>query len=207
VSDVTLTESWLPITTVLRTLVDAGAVVDANMVERALECGLRRGDITVAQAYAAAKRLQARGRRGPNVLLEVLGRRAPEAPPTGSDLETCLLQLTRRAHLPDPVRQQLLTVDGRIILLDFSWPSCRYALEADGAETHGNRQALWGDLDRQNQIVLGWLLQRFTWEHVYLYPDGVVELMRRTWLFLQTGPTPAQLTHWQGRAGGWRHFG
>jgi very-short-patch-repair endonuclease len=172
------------------------------VVERGLECGLRRGDITVAEAYALAKRLQGRGRRGPGVLLEVVDRRPPGAPPTESDLETCLLQLSRRAGMSEPERQWELRANGRIYRLDFAWPDCRFALEGDGAETHATRRALVGDLRRQNQIVMGWLILRFAWEDVYLDAELTCQVIRDAWLYTLTGPTPSQLASWRSGANG-----
>jgi very-short-patch-repair endonuclease len=166
-------------------------------LERGLECALRRGVATVAAVDATARRLRGAGRRGPPVLLEVLGRRGPGAPPTGSDLETCLLQLTRRAGLPDPERQVELRVGDRTIYIDFGWRPCRLALEADGADTHASAKALVDDLRRQNHIVQGWVLLRFSYDDVHRYANTVCQILRETWLLLQTGPLPLQLARWR----------
>jgi very-short-patch-repair endonuclease len=130
----------------------------------------------------------------------VLNRRPPGAPPTESDLETCLLQLSRRAGVREPERQWELRANGRIYRLDFAWPDSHFAIEGDGADTHTGRHALVQDLRRQNQIVMGWLILRFTWEDIYLYPDVTCRVIREAWLYMLTSPTPSQLANWQ--AGG-----
>jgi hypothetical protein len=67
------------------------------------------------------------------------------------------------------------------------------AVEVDGAETHTTADALGRDLRRQNRIVLGWLMQRYTWEDVALYPDQVIEIIRDVWALLLAGPLPPSL--------------
>jgi very-short-patch-repair endonuclease len=84
-----------------------------------------------------------------------------------------------------------------VIFLDFGWPSCRLALEADGAETHATAKALVEDLRRQNHIVQGWVILRFSWEDVHRFPEQVCQVLRETWLLLQTGPVPRQVAGWR----------
>jgi very-short-patch-repair endonuclease len=184
---VELTARGLRVSTIPKTLAELGAVSDADVVERALESALRTGQTSEAQVDQIARQLQGPGRRGPAIALEVLGRRRPGAPATGSDLETCFLQLTRLAGLPDPLRQFELRVGRSTIRLDFAWPPCRLAVETDGAETHATPEALVADLRRQNQIMFGWFILRFSWDDVHLHPDAVCEVLRRAWLVLQSG--------------------
>jgi len=121
---------------------------------------------------------------------DVLERRPPNAPPTASDAETLFLQLTRVAGLPDPVRQFPLRLGGHPYRLDFAWPKRRLAVEVDGAETHASAGALIRDLRRQNRIVMGWLLQRYTWNDIAFYRDDVVDSLRDAWALLLKGPMP-----------------
>jgi very-short-patch-repair endonuclease len=180
----------MPVTTVLRTLVDLGWVVGPDRLERALESALRRKLVTVAglQHRVVAERGQARV--GPAVLDKVLLRRPPGAPATESDAETLFVQLARRAGLPDPIRQHVVAVGGRVIRLDFAWPAVRFAVEIDGAATHANAEALNHDLRRQNGLALRWHLVRFTWRHVALDAPYVVAALRRHYALLCGGPIP-----------------
>ncbi|HYO38382.1 MAG TPA: DUF559 domain-containing protein [Nocardioidaceae bacterium] len=60
---------------------------------------------------------------------------------------------------------------GRPDLLD---ASLGLVVEADSFEFHGRRRALKRDCERYNALVVrGWLVLRFTWEHVMFEPDEV----------------------------------
>jgi very-short-patch-repair endonuclease len=169
-----------PLTTVGRTLTDLGQLTDDDTLERSMECGLRRGDVGVDELRDRAARA-GRGQTGPAALRRVLDRRPAGAVPTESDAETLFLQVARRAGFPTPDRQYTLLVGGKRIRLDFAWPSIRLAVEIDGAATHANADALGRDLRRQNVLVLGWLVQRFTWEDVARYPADVVDALGKAW--------------------------
>jgi very-short-patch-repair endonuclease len=100
--------------------------------------------------------------------------------------------------MPDPARQFALQVGDRVVYIDFAWPSCRLALEADGAATHATARALIDDLRRQNHIVLqGWVILRVSWEDVHRFPTEVCQMLRETWLLLQTGSIRPQITRWR----------
>jgi len=164
----------LPITTIGQTVLDLGPVVGPDLVERALEDGLRRGAVDVA----GLGRLAEAAPRASKVLRAVLARRPLGAPPTESDAETLFVQLVRRGGLPEPVRQLPVLVRGRPARLDFAWPGPALAAEVDGARYHGD-DALGRDLRRQNALVLaGWHILRFTWLDVARYPYQVVDVLR-----------------------------
>jgi very-short-patch-repair endonuclease len=188
-ADNVTTRDGLPVTTVLQTLLDLATVVDGNVVERAMESAFRL-ELTAPEEVAKVDALRRRGRSGPPLLLDVLSRRPPDAVPTESDAETLFLQLARMAGIDEPVRQYVLVGRGGRIRLDFAWPRVRLAIEIDGAATHAGAEALGRDLRRQNRIVLGWLVLRFTWEDVARYPDQVIEVLREAWAFLIAGPVP-----------------
>jgi hypothetical protein len=65
----------IPVTTVHRTLIDLGVCADADRVELALKCALRRGITTVSRLTRRLQALEGNGRRGPSVLKDVLCRR------------------------------------------------------------------------------------------------------------------------------------
>jgi very-short-patch-repair endonuclease len=174
----------VPVTTPARTLFDLGSVLEANRVERAVECGLRNGFLSVAdlEPYADKKRTQ-----GAKVLRQVLGRRPLGAPPTESDAETAFVQIARMVGLPDPARQVVVILRGRKYRLDFAWREIRLASEIDGAATHGPGQ-LTADLRRQNQILLdGWLILRFSWPMVTYEMHGVGQDLLSAYRLLSLG--------------------
>lgn len=170
-----LTEAGgLAITTIPQTLLDLGTVVGPDLVERALEDGLRRGAVDLASLRTLAQRSP---RPAAGVLKAVLARRPAGAPPTESDAETLFLQLVRRGGLPEPLRQFPVVVRGRRVRLDFAWPGPMRAAEVDGARFHGD-DALGRDLRRQNALMLdGWRLLRFTWLDVARYGDQVIDTL------------------------------
>jgi hypothetical protein len=104
-----------PVTTVHRTLIDLGACADADLVELALECALRRGMTSMPRLTRRLQALEATGRRGPSVVRKVLQRRGWGAPPTESALETRFLQFVRRYSLPPPDRQVPIHDDGGFV--------------------------------------------------------------------------------------------
>jgi len=167
-----------PLTTVRRTLLDLGRVVDAGVVERSLECALRRRLVSIGDVTQMAELARA---RGATVLRGVLGARPEGAPPTESDWETVFVQVVRSMGLPNPRRQFTVILRGRKYRLDFAWPALRLAVEIDGASVHGPG-ALGADLYRQNQILLdGWLVLRFTPYMVGRETRVVMRDLRAAW--------------------------
>ena len=177
----------LRVTSVTRTLVDLGQVVGPEIIERALESGLRKRLVSVdalVEAVAAVPRL-----RGAGALRSVLANRPPGAPPTESDAETLFLQLARRAGMPEPLRQFSVPTSEGAFRLDFAWPLRRVAVEIDGAAAHASREALSRDLRRQNRLLLsmvpaGWAFLRFTWDDVVdpRFASQAVDKLREAWV-------------------------
>ena len=166
-------ERGLAVTTVGRTLLDLGPAVGPDVLEWALEDGLRRQAVDLT----FLRRLAAQNPRCGGVLRAVLARRPAGAPPTESEAETRFVQLVRRAGLPDPARQFPVIARGRPARLDFAWPRRALAAEVDGARFHGD-DALGRDLRRQNSLILaGWCILRFTWWDVSRYGDQVIETL------------------------------
>ncbi len=168
----------IPVTSVPRTLVDLASIASPLIVERSLECALRRRLVT--PAWLRHPGLPPRSRAG-RVLSDILAGRPPDAPPTDSDAETLFLQIARSVGLPPPRRQFRILISGREYRIDFAWPALRLAVEIDGASVHGPRR-LGSDLRRQNHIVLdGWMILRFTWSMVAMEPGGVGGVLTKAW--------------------------
>jgi very-short-patch-repair endonuclease len=155
------TVAAIPVTTVTRTLIDLGAVLDEESVERAIECALRRGLTSPQYMGRRLDALSRLGRPGIGVARRLLRRRQPVV--TGSDLEVRFLQLLRRAGLPEPVGQYCIGP----YRVDSAYPNERRFIELDGVENHAGAAALQRDLERQNWLVgKGWVPLRFTWTDV-----------------------------------------
>jgi very-short-patch-repair endonuclease len=153
-TDVT-TIDGLPVTTLERTLLDLGAVVPLRGVERAFDQAvvLRRLDMR------EIGRVLHEGPKRPGAarLRAVVAREAAGATLTENDLEELMLEIIRRAGLPEPVCQH--PVLG--FTADFAWPAHRLIAEADGG-THdtpsGRRRDARRDVALQNA---GWRVLRF----------------------------------------------
>ena len=74
----------------------------------------------------------------------------------------------------DLVPQVVIDEDGWTGRPDLVDVERRIVVEADSFEFHGRRTALKRDCERYNALVLrGWLVLRFSWEHVMFQPDYV----------------------------------
>jgi len=163
-----------------RTLVDLGAVVDDGVVERALECALRRRLTSVRRLEWRLDALAGRGRPGPRALRRVLARRPGGAPATESDLETRFVQCLRAGGVDEPQRQHRISLPGGgSARLDLAYPAARLFVELDGWASHGSKGSFERDRRRQNQAVLaGWRPLRFTWRDVEGDPARVAVEVR-----------------------------
>jgi very-short-patch-repair endonuclease len=167
----------LLVASVRQTLADMCAVVDLDIVERAVESALRRKlvDELALREFADTWALYRHGTPG---LRQVLRRRRPGEPPTGSDLETQNLQVWRRdRRIPRPERQwPVFDDDGEFVAsADFGFPPRLYVVEDDGLETHGKtKEQQQYDLNRQNRISdAGYDFRRFTHTDVTMRPAYV----------------------------------
>jgi predicted transcriptional regulator of viral defense system len=168
----------IPCTTVARTLLDLTDVVDDRAVERAIERAeqLRRFDLRALERTLA----RAEGRAGTSRLRDLIrsGLRKPTL--TRNELEERFLHLCRGAGLPEPeVNAWIPLSEGGGAEADFFWREQRLAIETDGNETHGTRQAFERDRLRDQQLaVAGFRVVRFTWRQVEDEPDRVAATVR-----------------------------
>ena len=179
----------LPVTSIARTLLDLGQIVDIGALERAFQWALRERHATTAELGDALALMK--GPPGTGALRQLLAVRPEATPPTESDAETLFVQVARRAGLPSPERQfELVTAAGKF-RLDFAWPARALAVEVDGAASHANRQAWARDLRRQNRVLLeleGWTLLRFSWDDVALerFRPATIARLRDAWRLVLT---------------------
>jgi hypothetical protein len=171
----------LRVTGIVRRLVDLGGVVDAAIVEAAMESGLRRDPELLGRLAARLDALGARGRRGAGVLREILAVRHPDAAPTEGMFETLVERLLRRAGIELPVRQYEVWVDGVLVArIDFAWVARRVGLEPVGYWCHSGRQRFQRGVDRANDLSLTkWTIIYVTWEDLILRPDEFVARLEK----------------------------
>jgi very-short-patch-repair endonuclease len=171
-ADAVLTIGGVPCTNGLQTLIDLAAVLDDDTWEQALESVLRRKLATIASLDGRLPELARSRTPGTQRIRRVLDRRGRSAPPTGSLLETLMVQLARRiAGLPAPQRQ-VLVVNRHgdfVAFVDLAWPELGVFIELDGQQ-HKNQPVY--DARRETSVVAatGWLCGRFTWDQVVRLP-------------------------------------
>jgi very-short-patch-repair endonuclease len=160
-------------TSLVQTLLDLAQVCDADVVEQAVESAIRGTDPRRPDVWNKALLLRLRAaalehprRNGSFLFRTVLGRRSDTDRPTGSFPETLLFQALRDVGI-DMVRQPTLRiVDANGYKLDTLFPDLgtvprRLLLEVDGGEAH-NELTRQRDLRRQNKVLRGFALRRYT---------------------------------------------
>jgi very-short-patch-repair endonuclease len=170
------TVDGIPCTTVARTLVDLGDVVNRRAVESAVEQAevLRLFDLR--EVERAIER--AGPRRGTSTLLSVL--EDLDGPTlTASELEEAFLALCREAALPTPEVNAWLTLgDGSAIKVDFLWRRERLVVETDGHPFHRTRQSRERDTRRDVLVRLaGFEPVRFTGRQVVFEKEWVTRTL------------------------------
>jgi very-short-patch-repair endonuclease len=163
----------IPVSTVHRTLIDLGAVVEADIVELALECALRRRMTSLDRLIRRLADASGPGFRGSGVLRLVLERRDPLAPPTESALETKFLQLLRRHRLPIPQRQRVVRDEsGFVARVDFICPKAHLVIEVDSRRHHLSPHDWERDLQRRNRLTAaGKKVMHVTYARIKNDPD------------------------------------
>jgi hypothetical protein len=137
----------------LTTLLDLAALMDELTWEHALESGLRKKLTTVDSIEAVLPEMSRARMPGTTLIRRVLALRPPGAPPTGSLLETLMVQLARDiSGLPPPVRQFVVydEHDEFVAQVDLCWPELGLFIELDGQQhlgqpctTPGGRPPWW----------------------------------------------------------------
>jgi very-short-patch-repair endonuclease len=158
----------IPVTSVMRTLVDLADVVSLDRLRRAIEQAEHR------RWFDLRALPDLRGRRGRGRLRELLTTYLqPEA--TRSELERLFLELCRRARLPMPSTN--VVVAG--LLIDAVWPAQRLVVELDGYTDHGKRTAFEEDRRRDAALQLaGYRVLRFTYRRLVEEPEQVIRALR-----------------------------
>jgi very-short-patch-repair endonuclease len=156
--DVTL-HRGLPVTTPARTLLDLATYdPDRRAVEQALDEGLARRLVSATKLRDAAAR--APGLRGGRVLEELLDPDRARGV-TRSQAEERLLEIIRRAGLPDPERNVRIGP----FTVDFLWRASGLVIEVDSYTWHGTPGAFKRDRRKEAYLATQRMeLIRVTWE-------------------------------------------
>jgi very-short-patch-repair endonuclease len=169
----TTSVAGIPVTTVPRTLLDLGDVLDPKRWHQAAEEADRLGLLDLAALGKVCDR--AKGRRGVarcRALIEA----APAVETTRSPLEDLFASFCREHDLPAAARNVL--VDG--LEVDVLWPRHRVIAELDGFAYHRHRAAFERDRARDARLqAAGYVVIRLTHRRLEEEPVAVAEELRR----------------------------
>jgi hypothetical protein len=149
----------------LQTLVDIAHRISDDEWEQALESVVRMGLASIGAVEDALPELGRARTPGTRRIRRVLLQRPAGAPPTGSWLETVMIQIARLVPLLPPPERQVVVLDrhGQFVAkVDLAWPALGLFIELDGEQHLG--QPVY-DARRETGVVAatGWLCGRFTW--------------------------------------------
>jgi very-short-patch-repair endonuclease len=145
----------IPVTSLVRTLIDIASQLDRGALERAVNEADRLGLID-PEALLDALTLHP-GKRGVGRLRELLSDRAFRL--TDSELERRFLRLVSETSLPMPLTQQRLNG----FRVDFVWPDLKLVVETDGLFYHRTPAQQGKDhLRDQTHLAAGFTPLRFT---------------------------------------------
>ena len=161
-------QDGIPVTSVMRTLVDLADVVSRRQLQQAVERAELRG------AFDLRSLPDLRGRRGRGILESLLDAYR-DPPPTRSELERRFVEFYRRAGLPAPAMN--VVVAG--YLVDAAWHGQRLVVELDSYAHHGTRTAFEEDRRRDAALQLaGYRVLRVTHRRLEAEPAGVSRSIR-----------------------------
>lgn len=165
-SDEVVARDSIPVTSVVRTLIDVASRLDRARVERAVNEADRLG--LLAPDTLAEALVDHSGKRGVRRLRDLLSERTFRL--TDSELERRFLRLVDELRLSTPLTQQ--HVNG--FRVDFLWPELKLVVETDGLRYHRTPAQQARDRQRdQAHLAAGFTPLRFThaqvrWEAGYV---------------------------------------
>ncbi|MDO8186784.1 DUF559 domain-containing protein [Conexibacter sp. JD483] len=167
----------IPVTTVARTLVDLGDLLDHERLLRTLAAAERAQRFDLAATERALARSATRPGPAHARLSAALAEHARRgAQLTREQLELLLRRLVRTHGLP-PAE---LNADVAGEEVDACWRAAGVIVETDGWEFHRGRGAFQRDRAKSNRLtLLGWTVLRFTHYDVRYRPDHVAAAIGR----------------------------
>lgn len=178
----------MPVTSIARTLVDLGAVVEDDLVEQALDDALRQG-FSARWISQTLERVDRPGPTGAMALRRVLARPDRRGPLPDSVFERVVERACRAVGMPPSVRQhEVRDRQGRLVArIDVAWPDLGIGVEAHSRRWHFGDANARADQHRANRLAaLGWLVLFVGWADVD-DPERFVALLRDASLTRTTG--------------------
>jgi hypothetical protein len=178
--DVTII-AGIPCTTFERTLSDCTTLLSLAQLGRVLDDGLRRKVASLTRLRDCAERIDSGPGRRMSLIRTLLAERGAGYDPGGSRSELNVLDVIRRAGLPEPVQQHVVRTKGATYRLDFAWPDYKVYAEWYGLPFHVGASAVTHDSRRVTALsALGWLPAIFTNGATEVeIVEGVRELLNR----------------------------
>ncbi len=173
----------IPVTTGARTIIDLASEFDDEELAIIVEDAWRR---KIAAPDWIAQRLKELGKqaRRTGALAEILADCRSRERAMESALEVRLWRLLKR-HTLIPVPHYEFRDDfGQPGHVDFAFPQHGLAIECDGYQTHGTREAFENDRLRAARLVSsGWRVMMLTWKQVTEDPDKVIAIIKQALTF------------------------
>lgn len=152
-------------TTLARTILDVASVVDARLLERAMDHFQRTGH-SLARLDREIDRLHRPGQRGTKAVHLAVERRRLGGAVRGSWFEKLIEECIASPRLPTPVLQhEIWASDGSFIArVDLAFPALRIAIEAHSRSFHSGTHSEVVDQRRENRALAeGWLFVYLGW--------------------------------------------
>lgn len=180
----------MPCTSIERTLLDLGAVLQPLRVAFAVDDALHRGLTSVGSLYTCVADVCGRGVRGCGVLRKIIGERVDISAAPESPLETIAFKMFRESHLPMPVPQFRVTDQtGRFIArVDFAYPESRLAIECHSRKWHQGKAAWDSDAKRLSELsTIGWRVIFVTFADMTRYRQQTVDKIEAARVLSESG--------------------
>jgi very-short-patch-repair endonuclease len=161
------------VTTPVQTVLDCLRSLPLAQALAVADSALHQGIVDHGDLLAAAGKLRGPHRRRLHQWASLADGRAE------SVLESALRAILIEAGIEGFVPQVVVRDSTFSARIDLGHPGLQLALEADGFEHHGTRQALVKDCRRHVALtVRGWTLLRFSWEDIMYDPEWVADSIR-----------------------------
>jgi predicted transcriptional regulator of viral defense system len=172
----------IPVTSLVRTLVDLAPRLNDRQLVRALDSGLaHHPDIDAQRVRRELGRLQGHGRTGTRALGRLVEQRLRDCPVLDSALERRFRAALQGSSLPPAAEHYDVVEAGRHLAeLDFAYPAARLGIQLNGAGVH-LRYHVW-ERDQQQLSDLsaaGWRVLPVTWVQLEKDEAGVLQRVAR----------------------------
>ena len=171
----------LPVTNLVRTIVDLAAVMHIATLRTLLKREITDRRVTAAEVGGRLADLRQAGKPGVVKLSRVLDDVGPGEGLARSRLERLLDDVLRRSGLPTPEHEYPLPGRGAVTgFVDRCWPEAQWIVEADGRKWHSRQLRMEHDATRRAEAqAVGFETTAVMWEHLTADPDGTALLLRR----------------------------